>query len=78
MSLEDLDRAGILLPKEQWGTRDIHTHVAKIPLALLGALVPVAAALMYVGDGDWSTWVGLGLFFVQFAGFTWLSLKGIR
>ena len=78
MSLDELEQAGILLPREKWGTHDIHTNVAKIPLLILGALAPVAAALMYVGNGTGLTWAGLGLFFVLMAAFTWLSLRGIR
>jgi hypothetical protein len=78
MSLDDLERAGILLPREEWGTHDIHTNVAKIPLLVLGAFAPVCAVLMYVGNGAWLTWAGLGVFFVLMAAFTWLSLRGIR
>lgn len=78
MSLEDLEKAGILLPREEWGTHDVHTRVARLPLLLLGALVPVSAALMYAGDGELLTWIGVGLFFVQLVVFTWLSLRGIR
>lgn len=78
MSIEDLERAGILLPREEWGTKDIHTHVAKVPLLVLGGVVPVSVSLMYLSDGAWLTWVGLGMFLVQFGVFTWLSLRGIR
>lgn len=78
MSLEDLERAGLLLPQEQWGTQDIHTKVAKIPLIILGVLVLTASGLMFGGNGGWVTWIGLGLFFVVLAAFTWLSLRGIR
>jgi hypothetical protein len=78
VSFEDLERAGLLLPREEWGTRDIHTEVAKAPLIVLGVFVPVFATLMYAGNGEWLTWVGLGLFFAQMATFTWLSLRGIR
>ncbi|MBN1341762.1 MAG: hypothetical protein JXQ73_03740 [Phycisphaerae bacterium] len=78
MSLEDLEQAGILLPRKEWGTRDIHTEVAKTPLVVLGSLVPVSATLMYVGNGNWVTWIGLGLFFAQMVAFTWLSLRGIQ
>jgi hypothetical protein len=78
MSMEDLERAGILLPREAWGTHPIHTNVAKVPLLILGILAPVCAALMYVGNGQWLTWAGLGVFFVLMVAFTWLSLRGIR
>jgi len=78
MSLEDLEQAGILLPREAWGTHDIHTHVARVPLLVLGTLAPVSVALMYVGNGEWLTWAGLGVFFALMAAFTWLSLRGIR
>lgn len=78
MSLEDLEQAQLLLPREQWGTHDIHTHVAKLPLLVSGALVLLSAAMMYAGNGGWLTWVGLALFFAVLTAFTWVSLRGIR
>lgn len=78
MGLEDLRKAGVLLPKEEWGKRDLSTDVKKLPLLVLAALVPASAVLMYVGNGKGLTWIGLALFFVFLGGFTFLSLRGIR
>lgn len=78
MGLEDLKKAGVLLPKEEWGQRDLTTDVKKLPLLVVAGLAPVSAVLMYVGDGKALTWIGLALFFVFLGGFTFLSLKGIR
>ena len=77
MSLEELEQAGILLPREKWGKRKLKTGVARGPLAVVAALFPVSAALMYLGDGRGLTWVGLVLFLVILVAFTWLSLRGI-
>jgi hypothetical protein len=78
MGLEDLNKAGVLLPKEEWGEHDIMTGVRKLPLLAVALLVPLSAALMYFGDGHALTWIGLVLFLVFLAGFTFLSLRGIR
>jgi hypothetical protein len=78
MPLEELEKAGILLPREEWGKHDLETRVRKAPLLVTGALVPISAVLMYAGDGKLLTWIGLALFFGFLGSFTFLSLKGIR
>lgn len=78
MSLEELEQAGILLPRKEWGKREVRTGVARAPLAAIAVLLPVTAGLLYFGDGRWPSWIGLGGFFCLLAGFTWVSLRGIR
>lgn len=78
MSLEDLERAGVLLPQEQWGRHDLHTTVSKPGLAALGGLAAISTVLMYSGDGSFYTWIGAGLFFIALFGLILLSLRAIE
>ncbi|MCZ6602171.1 MAG: hypothetical protein O6952_04130 [Planctomycetota bacterium] len=77
MSLEELQQMGILLPKDKWRKRKIKSRVPRVPLAIVGALFPVSALLMYFGDGGAVSWAGVGLFLVLLGAFTALNLKGI-
>lgn len=78
MSLEDLEKAGVLLPKDQWGSRKLSTRVPRLLLAGDGLAALAGCVLMYLGDGAALTWIGLGVFFVALAGFTVLNLWGVR
>lgn len=77
MPLEDLQKAGLILPEDQWGKRDLTSDVRRVPLLLSATSIPAWAALMYIGDGGWITWIGIILFFAFLSAFTWLSLRGI-
>ncbi len=78
MALEDLEQAGVLLPREQWGKHPLHTTMNKPWLIGLGMLAMFSSVLMYWGDGHFSTWIGVGLFFMVLFGFTRLSLQAIK
>lgn len=78
MALEDLERDGMLLPRDEWGTRDLHTRVSRLPVIAIGVVAIGACVLMYVGDGNLLTWIGLGAFLAMLIAFTWISLRGIR
>lgn len=78
MSLEDLEKAGILLPREDWGSHDIHTRVRKGPLLVVSVMTPVALGMMYVGNGARTTWLGLVLFLGLLGAFTFVTLRGVR
>ena len=74
MSLEDLERAGVTLPREQWGTRRIRSTVHK-PLFLAAAVLAAASAfLMYWGNGRWMTWLAAVVFLASLFGATALCL----
>ena len=78
MSLEDLENAGVLLPREQWGTRDLRTTVNKPLLLALGAGAIVSAFLIYWGNGSLYTWIGTVFFLLVLLGFTMASLRAIE
>jgi len=77
MSLEDLERAGITLPRDQWGKRRLRPAVSR-PLFLATAAGAIAAgSLMYWGDGGAATWVGAMLFLVSFFTVTVIALRAV-
>jgi hypothetical protein len=78
MSLESLEQDGILLPREEWGTADLHTTVNKPRLIALGVAAAVSCALMLWGDGNAWTWAGLVLFLADLFAFTWFSVLAIQ
>ena len=78
MSLEDLENAGILLPREEWGTRDLSTSVNKPLLVVAGIIAIAACGLMYMGDGGPLTWLGGAVYLVDLVGFTWLSWRAVE
>lgn len=67
-----------LVPRSEWGKQRVHAAVARGLLLLVGGLVLPAVALMYLGDGGLWTWIGLALYLGLLAGFTGISLRGIR
>ena len=78
MSLEDLENAGILLPREEWGTRDLSTSVNKPLLVVAGIIAIAACGLMYMGDGRPLTWLGGAVYLVDLVGFTCLSWRAVE
>lgn len=78
MSLDDLEKAGILLAREEWGTRDLSTSVNKPLLVVTGIVAIVACGLMYMGDGGPLTWLGGAVYLVDLVGFTWLSWRAVE
>jgi hypothetical protein len=77
MSVEDLEAAGLLLPRDQWGAPPRRPPF-RVPTLVLGVLAALSGGLMSWGDGRASTWIGLGLFFAVLAGFTVFSLAAIE
>ncbi|MDX1622701.1 MAG: hypothetical protein R3199_01815 [Gemmatimonadota bacterium] len=77
MTLEDLQSAGVVLPEEEWGERELTTTVSK-PGTIATAAVAVATGLMmYLGGGEALTWIGGGLFLVDLLAFTWLVIRAV-
>ena len=77
MSLEDLERAGITLPRDQWGKREVRSTVNR-PLFLAAAAGAVAAGiLMYWGNGGITTWIGAILFLASLFTVTGVALRAV-
>ena len=77
MSLDDLERAGVTLPRVQWGKRKLRSTVNR-PLFLAGAAAAVAAdILMYAGDGGVATWAGAVLFMFSLLAVTVTALRAV-
>lgn len=78
MSLRDLERAGLVLPKEEWGKHDLHSKVNRPQLLSTWALAAVSAVVMYLGNGHLLTWIGLAGMLLSLALFTRLSIMAIN
>ena len=78
MSLDELARAGLLLPKGDWGKGDQHSKVNRAALIASWVIAGVSALLMYIGNGHVLTWIGLGGMLVFIAWFTYLSIHAIN
>lgn len=78
MSLEDLKRAGLILPEREWGKRGLRSAVNRPLLVLVGAGAVISSFLMYAGDGGLLTWLGMGLYLVFLLLFTALSLQAVE
>ena len=77
MSLEDLQKAGILLPEEEWGEHSLETTANKPAMIAVGVVAVVAAVLMYLGGGRSLTWIAVVGFLADLAAFTWLSWRAV-
>ena len=77
MSLEDLRRAGVLLPEEEWGRHSLETTADKPALALVGIAALASLGMMLAGAGRALTWIGAGLYLAVLVVFTWLSLRAV-
>ena len=77
MSLDDLERADVTLPREEWGKREVRSTVNK-PLFVVAALLAVVAGLlMYFGDGSGATWMGAVLYLFVLFGAAGISLLAV-
>jgi hypothetical protein len=77
VSLDDLERAGVTLPRQEWGKRMIRSTINKPLFIVTAALAGGAVLLMYFGDGGVTTWVGAGLFLLALFGATSISLLAV-
>ena len=78
MSKEDLENMGVLLPEDEWGKHSLATTVNKPLLIAIGVMTMLSAFLMYWGNGDSLTWVGVALFLTMLSGFTVLSIRAVQ
>ena len=77
MSLRDLERAGLILPQEEWGKHDLRSKVNRPLLLSAWALAATSAVLTYVGNGLLLTWIGLAGLLLSLALFTRVSIVAI-
>ncbi len=77
MSLDDLERAGVTLAREEWGKREVRSTVNRPLFVATAALAVGAGLLMYFGDGRLATWLGAGLFLLALLGATSISLVAV-
>lgn len=78
MSIKDLETAGLLLPREQWGRYDVHSRVNRAGVIAAWITAVLSAVLIYVGNGCLLTWVGLAGMAVFLVLFTYLSIHAIN
>lgn len=77
MSIEDLKEQQVLLPEEEWGEHNLQTTVHKLPVLLLFLCSVAGCVMVYLGNGQTFTWIGIVLFFVTFFGVIWLCDRAI-
>ena len=77
MSLEDLERAGITLPRDQWGKRELHSAVNRPLFLAAAAAAIVGGILMYWGNGGVATWLGAILFLLSLFTVTAIALRAV-
>ncbi len=73
---QELEKDGMLAPRGEKATKDMHTHVNKGSLLVCAILAIISATSMYLGNGELLTWIGTGLFLLTLAWFTKISVKG--
>jgi hypothetical protein len=78
MSKEDLENMGVLLPEDQWGKHALATTVNKPLLIAIGVITMISVVLMYWGNGNFFTWLGVALFLTMLSGFTLLSIRAVE
>ena len=66
MSIEDLEKHGVLLPKKEWGKHELKTTTSEIPMLLIFLCSVAGCVMTWVGGGNTWTWIGIVLFFVAF------------
>lgn len=78
MSQEDLENAGLLLPKKLWGRTQFGSTVNIYALITAGVLGLGSCVLIYIGSGSWFTWLGIGVYFLFLGIFLFISLRAIE
>ena len=77
MSLRELNDAGMLLPKDEWGAHDLHSTVSRVAMVSSLLLGLVSIALMYLGAGGTVTMVGIVVFLVFMVWITQISVTAV-
>lgn len=77
MSQEDLERHGVLLPREEWGAHQLETTVSERWLALAFALAVGSLCVIYFGAGGTWTWIGLVTFLIALYWIVWICDRAV-
>ena len=78
MSLKHLQKAGMLLPEEEWGRHDLHTSVNK-PMLVAALAVGLGSVIaMCVGAGGALTFLAGGVFILFMIWITHISIKAVN
>jgi len=77
MSLEHLEQAGITLPRDQWGKRQVRSAVNRPRFLAAAAGAVLACILMYWGNGGVATWLGAILFLLSLSTVTAIALRAV-
>lgn len=77
MSLDDLEQAGITLPRDQWGKSAVRPAMKKLLFSAAAVAAIASAGLMYWGNGGIVTWAGALLFLAGLSGATVVSLRAV-
>jgi hypothetical protein len=78
MSLKDLESAGVTLPPDQWGKQAVRSTVNKPGFLSSAGGAVAAAALMLIGQGELTTWLGAVLFLLSLFLATVVSFRAVR
>jgi protein-S-isoprenylcysteine O-methyltransferase Ste14 len=73
MPLEELRREGLLMPERYWGDAPEATLRSRLSVLFTFGLGIAAAALIWLGDGGWVTFVGTGIFLVDLFLILWTT-----
>ena len=73
---QELEKEGMLTPRGEQATKNLHTHVNKTSLLVCAFLAVISVVSMYLGNGGLITWIGTGLFLFTLVWFTRISVKG--
>jgi len=78
MSMEDLKEQGVLLPEEEWGAHNLKTTSPQLADALLFIIAIIGCVMVYYGDGNKWTWIGIVIFFLAFFSIIWLNDRAVK
>ena len=75
MSLRDLEKMGLIRPKEQWGQPHAIRRVPPIAVGIVAAMAVASVVTMILADGGVLTWVAIGTFLIALLIFTALNVR---
>lgn len=77
MALDELEEAGVLLPKEEWGEHNVKTTVKQTPMLVISLIAVAGLAAAYLGGGELLTWIGISAFLIAFFAILWMCDRAV-